>query len=465
MNLPTFTAFRSRNYRLYVYGQSTSLIGTWMQRTAVSWLVFTITHSTFMLGLTLFAGQFPSFLFTLFGGVISDRYNRYRVLLFTQVASMLQATILAILILHGHYTVYEILGLSVVLGVINAFDVPARQALVYEMVDDKKDIPNAIAINSSMVNLARLLGPAIAGIVLEKLGGGACFILNAASFLAVIASLLLMRLPAYLPRIHDKKMITELREGMVYLKATPAIARVILMLMFMSLLVIPFATLLPYYAKIIYKGNASTYGYINSFIAVGAVGGGLFLASVGNATNSKKILWVNSILFGAGLILFSHITWFPLGMIFAVVSGFGMMAETTITNTIIQTTVTPAMRGRMISYFAMAYFGMQPLGSLLVGGISQYIGAPNTILAEGIAALLIVALFWKFLTGKDPAVSPGSIPDIGALTTSPNIGALTPSPNIGTLTPSLEIIQTESLATDDTIAPSPYTLPESSTSK
>jgi MFS family permease len=401
MKLPTFTAFRSRNYRLYVYGQSTSLIGTWMQRTAVSWLVFSITRSTFMLGLTFFAGQFPSFLFSLFGGVISDRYNRYKVLLITQVASMVQAGILATLVLIGRYTVWEILALSTLLGVINAFDVPARQSLVYDMVDDKRDIPNALALNSSMVNLARLIGPAVAGIVLEKLGGGVCFLLNAASFLAVIASLLMMRLPAWLPRIQDKKLVTDLREGMTYLRQTPSIARVILMLMAMSLLVIPFATLLPYYAKVVYKGDASTFGYMNSFIAMGAVAGGLFLASVGTAANSKRILWVNSIVFGLGLILFSHTPWFPLAMLFALLAGFGMMAQTTITNTIIQTTVAPAMRGRMISYFAMAYFGMQPLGSLLVGTISQYIGAPNTILSEGLAALLIVGLFWKHLTVPD----------------------------------------------------------------
>jgi predicted MFS family arabinose efflux permease len=277
------------------------------------------------------------------------------------------------------------------------------------MVDDKRDIPNALALNSSMVNLARLMGPAVAGIVLEKLGGGVCFLLNAASFLAVIASLLMMRLPAWSPRVLEKKMVTDLREGMVYLRRTPSIARVILMLMAMSLFVIPFATLLPYYAKVLYKGNASTYGYINSFIAVGAVAGGLFLASVGNATNSKKILWVNSIVFGLGLILFSHTSWFPLAMVFAMMAGFGMMAQTTITNTIIQTTVTPSMRGRMISYFAMAYFGMQPIGSLLAGTISQYIGAPNTILFEGIAALIIVALFWTHLTtpplNKEPLSS------------------------------------------------------------
>jgi MFS family permease len=403
MQLTTFSAFQSRNYRLYFYGQSVSLIGTWMQRTAVSWVVYTKTHSAFMLGLTLFAGQFPSFLLSLFGGVVSDRYDRFRVLLFTQVASLVQALLLAALILIGHYRVWEILVLSVLLGCINAFDVPARQALVYEMVDNKDDLPNALALNSSMVNLARLVGPAISGIVLESLGGGICFLLNAASFLAVIVSLLLMRLPVYIAGPRDKRPGSDLREGFAYLRRTPVIANAILMLAAMSLLVIPYVTLLPVYAKTIFKGNASTFGYMNSFIGLGAISGALFLASRsgGGEKVRRSILLINTLIFGAGLILFAYTTWFPLAMFFLMMSGFGMMAQTTMTNTIIQTTVEPAMRGRVISYFAMAYFGMQPLGSLVVGAISQYTGAEGTILAEGIAAILIVLLFRSFLTGKD----------------------------------------------------------------
>src|SRR5882757_3272169 len=200
MNLHTFSAFKSRNYRLYFYGQSISLIGTWMQRTAVSWVVYTLTHSTLMLGLTLFAGQFPSFLLSVFGGVVSDRYDRFRVLLFTQFASLVQAASLATLILLGHYTVWEMLLLSVLLGSINAFDVPARQSLVYEMVDNKEDLPNALALNSSMVNLSRLIGPAMAGLVIERFGEDVCFGLNALSFVAVIVSLLLMKLPTYVAK-------------------------------------------------------------------------------------------------------------------------------------------------------------------------------------------------------------------------------------------------------------------------
>jgi MFS family permease len=410
MKLSMFSAMQSRNYRLYFYGQSVSLIGTWMQRTAVSWVVYTMTHSAFMLGLTLFAGQFPSFLLSLFGGVVSDRYDRFKVLLLTQVASLVQALLLATLILLQHYAVWEILVLSVLLGCINAFDVPARQSLVYEMVNNKDDLPNALALNSSMVNLARLIGPAISGIVLENLGGGVCFLLNAASFLAVICSLLFMKLPAYVAGPRDKRPMRDLKEGISYLKHTPSIAKVILMLAAMSLLVIPYATLLPVYAKTIFKGNASTFGYINSFIGMGAVSGALFLASQsdgGTDRGRKRILLVNSLIFGAGLALFAYTTWFPLAMVFAMLCGFGMMAQTTVINTIIQTTVDPAMRGRVISFFAMAFFGMQPLGSLLVGGISQYIGAPATILGEGIAAMVIVILFWSFLTKKDPLTGAG----------------------------------------------------------
>jgi MFS family permease len=400
IKLPIFSAFKSRNYTLYFCGQSVSLIGTWMQRTAVSWVVYTMTHSTFMLGLTVFAGQFPSFLLSLFGGVVSDRYNRYRVLLFTQFASLLQAILLAVLVLMGHYAVWQILVLSILLGCINAFDVPARQSLVYEMVGDKNDLPNALALNSSMVNLARLIGPALSGIVLQQWGEGICFLLNAVSFLAVIGSLLLMKLPDYIPAPRNKKVWGELKEGWTYLRHTPSIGKVILMLASMSLLVIPFVTLLPVYAKEIFRGNASTYGYINSFIGLGAGGGALFLASRTGGTEAgrKKILLVNTLIFGIGLLFFSYTSSFPLAMIFATVAGFGMMAQTTMANTIIQTTVAQSMRGRVISYFAMAYFGMQPLGSLLVGFVSQHIGAPNTIVAEGLGALGIVALFWSFLT-------------------------------------------------------------------
>src|ERR1700739_1346104 len=391
--ISTFRAFSSRNYRLYFFGQSISLIGTWMQRTAVYWVVYIQTHSSFMLGLTVFCTQFPSFLLSLWGGVVSDRYNRYRVLLTTQLASLIQAALIAILVLFDNYTVWQIFGLSVLLGVINAFDVPARQGLVYNMVDKKEDLPNAIALNSSMVNLAKILGPAFSGIVLAKYGAGICFALNALSFVAVIGSLLFMRLNLPEPVKHNKKIGEELVEGFEYLKATPSIGFVILLLSLMSFFVLPYNALLPVFAKEIFAGNASTFGYLNSFVGVGAICGTIFLASLKPGANLRAILFATTFIFGVGLIGFSHMSNFPLACAFIIIVGFGMMAQVTLSNTILQTTATPAMRGRVISYFAMAFFGMQPLGALVMGAISKKIGAPDTILIQGISAIIIFSVF------------------------------------------------------------------------
>jgi MFS family permease len=265
------------------------------------------------------------------------------------------------------------------------------------MVEEKNDLPNALALNSSMVNLSRLIGPAIAGVVLEKIGDGACFLLNALSFLAVIASLLLMKLPKYVAKPHKKDVFGELVEGFSYIKRTPSIAFVILMLGLISLFVLPFSTLIPYYARDIFKGTASTFGIIDSFIGLGAFSGAIFLASLKPGTNLKKVLAINTLVFGTGLILFSHEGNYPLALIFAVVAGFGMMSQITVSNTLIQTTVDMNMRGRVISFYAMAFFGMQPLGGLLIGAVSKWAGTTNTLLGEGIMALLIGFLHIFFL--------------------------------------------------------------------
>lgn len=397
MSLSTFNAFESRNYRLFFTGQSISLIGTWMQKTAVSWVVYSLTHSKFMLGVTLFASLFPSFLFSFIGGVVSDRYNKHRLLLATQIASMVQAILITLLVFFKNYDIGEIIALSALLGFINAFDVPARQSLVYEMVEDKNDLPNALALNSSMVNLSRLIGPAIAGLIIETFGDDVCFGLNALSFVAVIASLLMMKLPRQQTKPHTKNIIAELKEGFAYIKRTPSIVTVLLNLGMMSLLVLPFNTLIPVYAKDIFHGTASTFGVIDSFIGVGAFSGAIFLASLKPGRNLKKILAVNTLIFGTGLVIFSHASIYPLALLFAVIAGFGMMSQITISNTIIQTTVAPDMRGRVISFYAMMFFGMQPLGGLLIGYISQIIGTPNTVLAEGIIALIIGTRSFYFL--------------------------------------------------------------------
>lgn len=370
----------------------------WMQRTAVVWVIYSMTHSAFMIGLTMFAEQFPSFLFSLLGGVNADRYNRYKILLVTQSASMMQAIFLTLLIFANHYTVLEILALSVMLGIINAYDVPARQPLVHEMVNDKEDVPNAIALNATLTNLALLIGPALSGIILQKYGAGVCFLLNAVSFIAVIGCLLLMKLTPYHPPDVKKKIRSELMDGFTYLKNTPSIGRIILMLLLLSFFVLPFNTLLPVYAKVIFKGDAATYGYITSFIGLGAIVSAFFLASLKRGTNLKKVLLINIIIFGAGLIIFSHLSNFPLAMIFIIVCGFGMMSQTTISFTIIQVDSDIKMRGRVMSFVAMAYFGMLPIGSLLIGAISQHIGAPLTILSQGIIAIIIAGIFYNFLS-------------------------------------------------------------------
>jgi MFS family permease len=397
LKLKTFAAFRSRNYRLYFFGQSLSLIGTWMQRTAVYWLVYEISNSAFLLGITFFCGQFPSFLLSILGGVASDRYNRFRVLLATQVASLVQALILALLVYYGNYALWHILVLTVCLGAINAFDVPARQALVYDMVDHKDHLSNAIALNSSMVNAARLVGPALSGIVLEKFGAEVCFLSNGFSFMAVIISLLLMKLPVFIARERTTSVAADLKEGFHYLRSTPEISNVMLMLAGVSLISLPFTTLLPVYAGEIFKGDASTFGLLNTFVGVGAVSGALFLASMKPGANLKKILFRGTLLFGFGLMGFAYMKSFPLALFFISIAGFGMMAQTTISNTIIQTTVAPAMRGRVISYYAMAFFGMQPIGGLLVGSAAQMIGAPVTVLIQGIATLIIGLGFFPLL--------------------------------------------------------------------
>jgi MFS family permease len=397
-NIRTFRAFSSRNYRLYFMGQGVSLIGTWMQKTAVSWVIYGMTNSKFMLGVSVFCSLAPSFFLSPFGGVVSDRYNKFKVLLTTQVASLIQAVLLAVLILLKHYAVWEILALSAVLGTINAFDVPARQSLVYDMVDDKDSLPNALALNSSMVNLARIVGPGLAGLVLYSLGDGTCFLLNALSFVAVIISLLMMKLPPYLQKSHKKDVWGEMVEGWVYIWRTPSISSLVLVLGLMSLLVLPFNnTLIPYYARDFFKGDSRTFGVIDSAIGLGAFSGAIFLASLKAGTDLRRVLFINTIVFGIGLILFSHEHIYPLALFFAVIAGFGMMSQITVTNTLLQTTAHPRMRGRVISAYAMVFFGMQPPGAMVVGWISEHVGATNTVLGQGAVAIALAGFHWRYL--------------------------------------------------------------------
>ncbi|WPV65867.1 MFS transporter [Chitinophaga sp. LS1] len=395
-----FRAFRNRNYALFFCGQSISQIGTWMQRTAVSWVVYSISHSAYMLGLAVFMQQFPSFLFSLLGGIASDRYSRRKILLITQTASLAQSLMLTILTLTNHYQIWQILSLSVVLGIVNAFDTPARQPMVHELVRDKEDITNALALNSAMVNLARLIGPALSGIVLQAYGAHTCFALNAVSFLAVIGSLLLMKLPPFVTPLHKKKALTELSEGFVYLRETPRIGIIIVLIMCMGFLVLPYDTLMPVFAKAIFHGNARTFGYIASSIGLGSITGSLFLASLKKSGHLMRILLVSIVILGIGLIGFSRCTSFYAAIPFAVIIGVASLVPMTASITIIQVEAAAHMRGRVMSYIAMAYFGMLPLGSLLAGTASQKISAPTTMLIQGGIALVTAFIFSNYLKTK-----------------------------------------------------------------
>lgn len=393
----TFRAFRNRNYTLFFAGQSVSQIGTWMQRTAVIWVIYSLTHSASMIGFAVFAQQFPAFLFSLFGGVIADRYARHKILLVTQVASMLQAILLAVLILANHYVIWEILTLSALLGTINAFDVPARQPMVHEMVNDKADLANAISLNSAMVNMARLIGPALSGMVLQQFGAGVCFVINAVSFIAVIVSLLMMKFPDFQPPAVKKKVTSELAEGFKYLKQTPVISKLILLLLCLSLLILPYDTMEPVFAKVIFKGNAATYGYISGCIGLGALIGSFLLASAKKDINLRMVLLLSITILGAGLILFSRTNYFSLALPCAVILGLGSITPMSTSITIIQMESAANMRGRVMSFMAMSYFGMLPVGSLLIGAISQKLGAPLTMLCQGITALIIAVCFSRLL--------------------------------------------------------------------
>lgn len=399
--LNTFRAFRSRNYSLYFFGRAVSQFGTWMQRTAVVWMVYQITHSAFLIGVTIFAETFPSFLFSILGGVVADRYNRYTVIKITQVASMIQSGLLALLVITGHMVIWLILVLSVILGIINAFDVPARQSLIHEVVAEPADLPNALSLTTATASLAQLLGPALSGIVLSVFGAAICFLLNAASFGGVLISIIMMKLPTPKQKKSDKKVLAEFAEGFAYLKKTPSIGHLILMLAIVSLLVSPYNTLFPVFAKDIFKGDAKTYGYITSFVGVGAVIGTMFLASRKPGAPLKKILFIATIILGGGLICFSQTTYLPLALFFAVLTGFGAIAQFTVSNIVAQSESAPEMRGRVIGVLLMAIFGMLPLGSLIVGAVSEHIGAPVTALCQGIIAIIIALSFTKFLLKRN----------------------------------------------------------------
>ena len=412
-------ALGSRNYRLFFSGQSVSLIGTWMTRVATAWLVYRLTHSAFLLGLSSFVGQAPSFFLSPVAGVWIDRWNRHRTLVVTQILSMVQSFALAVLALTGVITVWEVILLMLFQGLINAFDMPARQSFVIQMVEHRTDLSNAIALNSSMVNAARMIGPAVAGVLIAAVGEGYCFLADGLSYMAVIASLLMMKLPPPRPRGPARHVLDELTEGWRYVTGSLPIRSILVLLGTISLFGMPYTVLMPVFAARVLHGGAHTLGTLMAAIGVGALFGAFRLAQRRTVLGLGRMIPLAAAIFGAALIGFalSRILWVSLPLL--VVAGFGMMTQMASSNTILQTIVEEEKRGRVMAYYAMAFAGMAPFGSLLAGSLAARFGAPNTVIVSGSVCLLVALWFARRLPAIRAKIRPvyiqlGIIPEVAA---------------------------------------------------
>ncbi|MFN7995232.1 MAG: MFS transporter [Bryobacteraceae bacterium] len=385
-------ALRSRNYRLFFGGQSISLIGTWMTRIATSWLVYRLTDSAVLLGVVSFAGQIPAFFLAPIAGVWVDRWDRHHTLVVTQVLSMLQSLALAILALARIINIWEILALALVQGIINAFDMPARQAFVVEMVEHREDLGNAIALNSSMVNAARLVGPAIAGMVIAAANEGYCFLVDGISYVAVIGSLLLMRISGATARSTSQNVLEELKEGWAYVRDFVPIRSILLLLGFVSLVAMPYTVLMPIFATSVLHGGPHTLGFLMAATGAGALAGAVTLAIRKTVLGLGRRIVVASALFGGALIGFAFSRSLWLSLVLLAITGYGMMQQMAASNTILQTIVDDTKRGRVMAYYSMAFMGMTPFGSLMAGAIAARAGAPATVVIGG--ALCLAATGW-----------------------------------------------------------------------
>lgn len=400
-------AFRHRNYRLFFGGQTISLIGSWITRVATGWLVYKLTHSAFLLGAIGFAGQIPNFILAPFAGVLVDRWNRHRVLIVTQVLSMLQSAILAILTLMGIITVNEILILSLFQGCINSFDMPARQAFALEMVESRADLPNAIALNSSMPNVARLIGPSFAGVLIATVGEGGCFAIDALSYVAVIFSLWMMKLN---PRKKINRprglILKELIEGGRYAIQFKSILYLLLILGLISLMGMPYMVLLPAVVKTRLEGGADLLGYLTAMAGVGALTGIVYLAARKSVVGLSKVVAKSSIIFGLGLVGFSFSKFAGLSMFFLFMIGMGMFVQLAAGNTILQTITEEDKRGRIMSLYTMSVMGMVPFGSLFSGFMAKYVGVSVTILVGGLTCIAGGLAFYRVLPSIRAEIRP-----------------------------------------------------------
>jgi MFS family permease len=393
-------ALQHRNFRLFFGGQSISLVGTWITRVATSWLIYRLTGSELLLGVAGFAGQIPTLLITPFAGVLVDRMDRRQMLVITQAASLVQSALLAVLTLVGHITVEQIVVLQIFQGIINAFDTPARQAFVSEMVEDRRDLPNAIALNSSMVNGSRIIGPSVGGLLIAGFGEGWCFAIDAISYLFVIASLVAMRVePRPRRGVSEMRVLQELGHGWRYILDHVPIRTALLMVAIVSMAGTPYSVLMPVMASERLGGGPNTLGILMAASGAGALGGALYLASRESVVGLGRVIMYATFLFGAGLIAFSQAHSVPVACILLALAGAGFMMQLAATNTFLQTIVEEGLRGRVMSFYTMAFFGTVPIGSLIGGAIAERIGAPVTIALSGGLCLAAGAWFaWRLPT-------------------------------------------------------------------
>ncbi|GAB3367612.1 MFS transporter [Arachidicoccus ginsenosidivorans] len=400
--MQVFRSLSSRNFRYFISGQSVSMMGTWMQKVAVSWIVYQLTHSAFFLGLTMFANLIPSLFLSPYAGSYTDRHNRYNILLITQILLMIQAGLFTLVIYFKVDSIAIILSLSLMQGLINAFDTTARQSLLINMIDNKEDLPNAIALNSSMANLTRILGPALGGILLSTLGDTSCFFINFVSYFFVIYSLLKMKLNLPPSKKQQVRIWQTLKEGLTYLKAAPDLSSLILLMAGYSIFVIPFSTLLPVFAKDVFQGDAGTFSWFESAAGVGALLGTIYFAGLKPGRNIISIVVYASLLFSLGVLLLSVSFDLVIALLFTLITGMGMMTQTAAINTYLQTHVSDEMRGRVLSYFIMGYQGIIPIGSLLIGILSSSIGPKVTVFVAGLLGIIstMVFVYFKYKSGQ-----------------------------------------------------------------
>ncbi|MDW8849774.1 MFS transporter [Flavobacterium sp. MMLR14_040] len=388
-----FKALRSKNFKLFFYGQSVSVVGTWLQKTAVSWMVYSVTGSVFLLGLTTFLSMIPSLFLAPLAGSIIGRYDKHKAMILLQSLAMFQAGALALLIYLKIYNINFILALSLFQGIINSFDMTCRQTMMIDIVDNKEDLSNAVALNSTLNNFARIAGPALAGIILHQYGEDICFIGNFLSYIPVLISLLMMKITPHIKATDKFKMLEDFIEGFDYVKKETEMAKMLLMLMCSSLFVISFNTLMPVFAKDIFSGNAQTFSWFESAAGIGSILSAIYLANLKRSDIMGKIMIAASLLLGFSIIILAYSNSLTVALICMALSGVGMMAQTSSINIYIQTQSAVNMRSRSISYYLMAYQGMIPVGSLIIGYVSHIIGTRNTVAIQGIICIISVIVY------------------------------------------------------------------------